>query len=322
MSGRFLVTGAAGVIGYEVTRALLARGDEVVAVDLGLKGGLEDLSRLAEERKGRLRVIQGDLAVGDAAAKLAELGRFDAIFHLAAIVGVRYVCDHPYETVAVNMRTTLNVLDHAIATKPRAVLFASSSENYAASVEAGRASVPTPEEVELGVADPKLPRWSYAASKIAGETALFGAAPLGEFAPVVLRFHNVYGPRMGPTHVIPEFLERVRAKTDPFPVYGPEQTRSFLYAEDAARAVLLVEEATKWGDSGVYNIGAARETRISELAEVVFGVTGFRPKIDAKPAPAGSVGRRAPKVDRIAALGFQPTTGLEDGIRACWRAAR
>jgi nucleoside-diphosphate-sugar epimerase len=322
MSARHLVTGAAGVIGFEVTRSLLARGDEVVAVDLGLKGGLEDLSRLAEEHRGKLRVIQGDLADGGAVARLADLGRFESIFHLAAIVGVRYVCEHPYETVAVNMRTTLNVLDHAIATKPKAVLFASSSENYAASVEAGRAPVPTPESVELGVADPALPRWSYAASKIAGETAVFGAAPLGGFAPVVLRFHNVYGPRMGPTHVIPEFLERARAGTDPFPVYGPEQTRSFLYAEDAARAVLLVEEAAKWGDSGLYNIGGAKETRIEDLAKVVFDVTGFRPKIEAKPAPVGSVGRRAPDVAKITALGFEPTTKLEDGIRVCWTTAR
>jgi len=320
MSARHLVTGAAGLIGFEIARALLARGDEVVALDVGRKGGLQDLAQLAARSDGRLRVVETDLAAEDARAALERLGTFESLFHLAAIVGVRYVCDHPYETVAVNLRTTLNVLDHAIATRPKAVLFASSSENYAASVEARRAPIPTPEEVELGVADPARPRWSYAASKIAGETAVFGAAPLGGFAPVILRFHNVYGPRMGPTHVVPEFLARCKQRVDPFPVYGPEQTRSFLHVEDAARAVLLVETAAKRGASGVYNIGAAAEITIAELARIVFDVADFHPNVDARPAPRDSVGRRAPDVRKLAALGFRPTIELQDGVRACWNA--
>lgn len=320
MSARHLVTGAAGLIGFEVARALLARGDEVVAIDIGRKGGMQDLARLAGESRGKLRVSERDLAADGAVAELGHLGAFESIFHLAAIVGVRYVCDHPYETVAVNLRTTLNVLDHAIAMRPKVVLFASSSENYAASVEARRVPIPTPEDVEIGVADPARPRWSYAASKIAGETAVFGAAPLGGFAPVILRFHNVYGPRMGPTHVIPEFLARCKQRTDPFPIYGPEQTRSFLHVEDAARAVLLVETAAKNGASGIYNIGAVDEVRIEDLAGMVFRVAGFHPKLDAQPAPEDSVARRAPDVRKLAALGFRPATKLEDGVRACWNA--
>lgn len=320
MSARHLVTGAAGLIGFEIARALLARGDEVVAIDIGRKGGMQDLARLAKAHHGKLHVIESDLAAESAVAELDRLGACESIFHLAAIVGVRYVCDHPYETVAVNMRTTLNVLDHAIATRPKAVLFASSSENYAASVEAQRVPIPTPEDVELGVADPARPRWSYAASKIAGETAVFGAAPLGGFAPVILRFHNVYGPRMGPTHVIPEFLARCKQRMDPFPIYGPEQTRSFLHVEDAARAVLLVEAAAKHGASGIYNIGAATEVEIEDLARIVFHVAGFHPKLDAQPAPRDSVARRAPDVRKLAALGFRPAIELEDGVRACWNA--
>lgn len=322
MSARHLVTGAAGLIGFEIARALLARGDEVVALDVGLKGGLQDLAQLAARSDGRLRVLETDLAAEGARAALERLGAFESMFHLAAIVGVRYVCDHPYETVAVNLRTTLNVLDHAIATRPKAVLFASSSENYAASVEARRAPIPTPEEVELGVADPARPRWSYAASKIAGETAVFGAAPLGGFAPVILRFHNVYGPRMGPTHVVPEFLARCKQRVDPFPVYGPEQTRSFLHVEDAARGVRLSVEAGLAGAPGVYHIGCGEETRIADLAELVLRASGHSARIEARPAPPGSVARRVPNVAKLARLGFTPTIGLERGVRECVEARR
>jgi nucleoside-diphosphate-sugar epimerase len=316
---RHLVTGAAGLIGHELTRQLLAAGDEVVAVDIGLKGGMDDLRALAERHPKTLRILTGDLA-RDPRALAEERGRFDGIFHLAAIVGVRYVSDNPYETLDVNLRSTLAVLDHAIAAGCGAVVFGSSSENYACGADAGTVPIPTPEDVTLSIGDIALPRWSYAASKIAGEAAVFAAARKGSFAPAVVRFHNVYGPRMGPTHVIPEFLQRCREKVDPFPIYGEEQTRSFLYVYDAAEALRIVfADATRNG-GGITHIGSGEETRIGDLARLVFEVTGHHPRIDERPAPPGSVARRVPDVRKIAKLGFRPRTELEAGLRACWRA--
>jgi UDP-glucose 4-epimerase/UDP-glucuronate decarboxylase len=221
--------------------------------------------------------------------------------------------------MAVNMRTTLNVLDHALASGCKTVFFASSSENYAASVDLGHAQIPTPEDVLLSIDDIELPRWSYAASKIAGESAVFGAARIGTFTPIVVRFHNVYGPRMGPTHVIPEMLERVKKRVDPFPIFGSDQTRSFLHVDDAGRALVAVLGAALEGKGGVYNIGSAIETKIGDLARTIFDVTGFRPRVDEKPAPPGSVRRRVPDVAKLAALGFAPRWKLRDGIEQCWR---
>jgi nucleoside-diphosphate-sugar epimerase len=316
---RHLVTGAAGVIGFDLTRVLLNRGDDVVAVDVGKKGGLEDLHGLAAETRpggGQLSVAEVDLTHDSSPLE----GRFDAIFHLAAIVGVQYVTDHPFETMAVNMRTVLGVLEGAIAQGAGAVLFASSSENYASGVDAGTVPVPTPEDVTLSVADIELPRWSYAASKIAGESAVFGAAPLGGFTPAVVRFHNVYGPRMGPTHVIPEMLERCRQRVDPFPIYGSDQTRSFLHVSDASRALLAVMDAALAGNGGIYNVGCGTETVIGELARLIFEVTGHHPALDEQSAPPGSVRRRVPDISKLAALGFRPEVSLEDGLRGCWDA--
>jgi UDP-glucose 4-epimerase/UDP-glucuronate decarboxylase len=331
---RHLVTGAAGVIGFELVRQLLAAGDEVVAVDLFKKGGRADLEKLASEHSGALEILEYDLARSDSLSRTGDRAqiddrarrgslpreRFDTIFHFAAIVGVRYVMDHPYETVSVNMRSTLSVLDHAVAHGCSSFFFASSSENYASGADAGQVEVPTPENVTLSIADIELPRWSYAASKICGESAVFGAAPLGNFTPVVVRFHNVYGPRMGPTHVIPEMLARCKAKTDPFPIFGAEQTRSFLYIEDAGRALMYVLAAARAKKGGLYNIGAPLETKIGDLAKIVFEVTGHKPKLDLKPAPKGSVQRRVPNIAKIAKLGFAPRVSLLDGVRTCWRA--
>ncbi len=174
---------------------------------------------------------------------------------------------------------------------------------------------------EHAIADPELPRWSYAASKIAGEAAVFAAAHEGGFAPVIVRFHNVYGPRMGPTHVVPDFLERCRRRDDPFPIFGSNQTRSFLYVEDAGRALRCVLDAARGGAQGVYNIGTAVETRIGDLARTVFDVTGHHPTIEERPPPPGSVSRRLPDVGKLEALGFRPRFSLEDGVRSCWRGA-
>lgn len=312
---RILVTGAAGVIGFELARQIAERGDELVAIDCGKKGGLEDLDALRAKHPRRVTVLHNDLAKG----ALELDGRFDAVFHLAAIVGVQYVTDHPYETMVVNMRSTLKVLDFALQSKSGPFFFASSSENYASGVDAGFVKVPTPEDVILSIDRIALPRWSYAASKLAGESAVFGAASEHGLHPVVVRFHNVYGPRMGPTHVIPEMLKRVRERTDPFPVFGPEQTRSFLYVEDAGRALLTVLDAALGGAKGLFNIGSPHEKRIDELARTIFDVTDFHPRIDARPAPPGSVARRAPDISKLAKLGFAPRVELADGIRACWR---
>ena len=313
---RHLVTGAAGVIGFDLARGLVEAGHEIVAVDKGLKGGLEDLDRLAAEHPGQVTVLHTDLARSTDGIE----GRFDGIFHFAAIVGVRYVTDHPYETLVVNMRSTLNVLDYAIEHGCGAFLFASSSENYASGVDAGHVPVPTPEDVTLSIADIALPRWSYAASKMAGESAVFGAAAEGGFTPVVVRFHNVYGPRMGPTHVIPEMMKRCKEEVTPFPIFGSDQTRSFLFVEDTARALQLVLAAGLAGAGGLYNIGASRETVIGDLARAIFEVSGHSAPLDEQPAPPGSVRRRVPDVSRLAALGFEARTSLEDGLRICWDA--
>jgi len=173
--GRHLVTGAAGVIGFELARQLLEDGARVTALDDFRKGGEQELRALAERSGGRLEIVELDLAAESAAARVPE-GPFDVAFHLAAIVGVRAVNERPYEAIAVNVRSTLALLDWAITGAASALVFASSSECYASGVDSGTVEIPTSEDVALSIGDITLARWSYAASKIAGESAVFSAA--------------------------------------------------------------------------------------------------------------------------------------------------
>jgi len=298
------------MIGHEVARQLLDAGHEVIGVDQFRKGGRDDLD-------SRLTLIEADLAEPGWEAQVP--GPFDAVIHLAAIVGVAYVEAHPWETARVNLLSTIRVLDHALAVGCRAFAFASSSENYACGVTRGWVDLPTSEEVPLVIDDIALPRWSYAASKIAGESLVHGAARKGGFTPLILRFHNVFGPRIGPTHVIPALLERCANREDPFKVYGCDQTRSFLYIEDAGCAVRTVVER---GDGGTWNIGSSNEVLISDLVDRAFAVTDFHPEVAPLSAPAGSVARRLPDVQKLAGLGFSPQVGLDEGLRRCWERLR
>jgi UDP-glucose 4-epimerase/UDP-glucuronate decarboxylase len=294
-----------------------------------------ELRALAERSGGRLEIVELDLAAESAAARIPR-GPFDVAFHLAAIVGVRAGNQRPYEAIAVNVRSTLALLDWAMTGAARAFLFASSSECYASGVDAGSVAIPTPEDVALSIGDITLPRWSYAASKIAGESAVFSAArERPSLVPLVVRFHNVYGPRMQPTHVVPEFLERCLHRVDPFPIYGAEQTRSFLHVQDAARAVRLVA-ATARADAGggVFHIGSGEETKILDLAELVFSVSGLLPTlvhhasspVSAATSPGGAEARgpRFPPAHRSArgpagVLGSAAAATLSDGGRSLIR---
>lgn len=310
-----IVTGAAGLVGFDLTRSLLARGDRVIGTDNFLKGGEQDIQALQEEYPDTFDFVKGDLADP---GLLKELdGEYDTIFHMAAIVGVAYVNDHPYETMRVNMLSTLNVTDFAIRNSCKGVVFASSSENYASAVTNGWIGLPTGEDVPLCITDIELPRWSYASSKTAGESAIFGAARIGDFTPYVVRFHNVYGPRMNPTHVIPEFIQRCVKRMDPFPVYGYDATRSYLHVRDAVEALALIAFSEKSTEGGIFNVGSPEELSIEQLLEVVFECADFRPNIDKHPAPPGSVKRRIPDISKLESLGFQPKIGLREGIQEC-----
>lgn len=319
MSQRNLVTGAAGLIGFELTRQLLEEGQDVVAVDRFLKHDRSDLDALASRHPGRLAIIETDLTCPEPLAGLG--GRLDAVYHLAAIVGVSQVIERPYRTIGANLRSTLNVIDLAVRARAPVVFFASSSETYAGGVERGWIPIPTPEDVPLVVGDVRAPRWSYAASKIAGESAFFGASAEHGFDAIVLRFHNVYGPRMALTHVIPEMVDRCLRRVDPFPIYGPEDTRSFLYVEDAARAVRCIRDRAGTG-GGIYNVGSSDEIVIGDLAELIFDVCGFHPRVVRKPAAAGSVARRVPDVSALSRVGFEPSVAIADGVRRTAEAQR
>ena len=196
------------------------------------------------------------------------------------------------------------------------MFFASTSEVYAGGVEAGVVAVPTPEDIPVMISDITAPRFAYAVSKLLGEAAFLHTARAKGFDAVVGRFHNVYGPRMGADHVIPEMSLRAMAGEDPFTVPGADQFRAFCHVDDAVEAMRRLM-ATPAAAGRVVHIGNdSEETNIGDLAKLVLRVAGASPALAPRPAPPGSVGRRCPDLSLLRELtGYEPAVPLEDGVR-------
>jgi UDP-glucose 4-epimerase/UDP-glucuronate decarboxylase len=308
---RILVLGGAGFIGVHLASRLAAEGHALTLVD-DLSRGRRDAALDALVARPNVQLLQADLTTAGALDGLPR--QWNQIYMLAAVVGVRNVETDPARVVRVNALSVLHLLDW-LPGRGEVLFFASTSETYAAGVAAGHVPVPTPEAVPLGVPDVAAPRFAYAASKILGEAAVVHTARARGLRAVVGRFHNIYGPRMGTDHVIPELSLRALCREDPFRVFGPEQRRAFCHVADAVEAMtrLMATEAA-WGQ--VVNIGNdAEETQIAELVALVLRTARFAPTVEARPAPAGSVARRCPDIGRLRALtGFAPKVGLEAGV--------
>ncbi|MBI4241342.1 MAG: NAD-dependent epimerase/dehydratase family protein [Candidatus Rokubacteria bacterium] len=309
---RILILGGAGFIGYHLgQRVSQEPGHSVTLVDDLSRGRMDpDLAALLSRRA--IHLVRADLTDPGAFADLPR--QWDQVYMLAAVVGVRNAVGDPARVIRVNTLVTLNLLEW-LPPATGVVFFASTSETYAGGMSLGQLPVPTPETVPLSVAEIRNPRFAYAASKILGEAATihYGAAKGLRF--VIGRLHNVYGPRMGTDHVIPELCLRALDREDPFRVYGPEQRRAFCHVTDAVEAILrLTGTEGAWGE--IVNIGNdAEETPVGDLLGLILRAADFSPRILSLPAPEGSVARRCPDLSKLRRLtGFTPKISLDAGV--------
>jgi len=304
---KVLILGGAGFIGLHLARRLVAEGNDVTIVDDFSRGKDDpELTALG------VPVQHADLT--DPAAFAAIGHGWDHVYMLAAVVGVRNVEKDPARVVRVNTLALMNLLDWL---EPGSKLFfASTSEAYAGGVMAGLVPVPTAETVPLLIEDVASPRFAYGITKLWGEAAVIHTARAKGISYVIGRFHNVYGPRMGADHVIPELLLRAMRREDPFRVYGTDQARAFCYVDDATDAVSQLMRCDAAAGQIVHIGNDREETNIGDLAKLVLQVVDLAPELDVVPAPVGSVARRCPDLTKLRALtGFEPNVPLDEGVR-------
>ena len=313
MAFKILITGAAGFVGAHLASVLSEdAANQLTLVDNFERGRQDDdLTRLLERLN--VRLITADLSTPDGFADLGE--GYDHVYHLAAIIGVQNVMSRPYDVVRINALTTLHLLDWMRAGGGKKLLFSSTSEAYAWTQQFYPLPIPTPEDVPLALTDLTQPRSSYAGSKIFGELAVIHGCAGADLPFVIVRFHNVYGPRMGFEHVIPELFGRALDGQNPLVVYSAHHRRAFCYISDAIAALSAAMTGDR-ANGATLNIGNSdAEVSIGELAQSVLKKVGGDTKIEPQHAAHDPIGRRCPDISRARELlDWQPQIALDEGL--------
>ena len=307
---RFLITGGAGFLGSHLSDALLARGDEVTVLDVA-----SDLKVRHQLGNRRFSYIEG--SVLDRSVVDSLVSWCDVVYHMAAVVGVDHYVSDPYQVLDVNINGTQNVL-RAAWKEQKKVVFSSTSEVYGKSRE-----VPFEEDGDRLLGSTKIDRWSYSTSKAVGEHFCFAYAKRG-LSVVVIRFFNVYGPRLDRAdagRVVSIFLGQL-LRGAPLTIIGDGwQTRCFTYIEDAIRAT--VAAALKKEAAGqIINIGTDEEVSIRDLAQRMIEISGrrtpivFIPQSEAYGKGYEDIRRRVPDIRKMnEILAVKTRVPLDEGLK-------
>jgi UDP-glucose 4-epimerase len=304
---RTLVTGGAGFIGSNLTRALLEAGHTVRVVDNFSTGHRANLTDIADE----IELIDGDLRERDVCRRSVD--GIDVVFHVAALPSVPRSMSDPIGCHDHNVNATLTLLEASRSARVRRFVYSASSAAYG-----DTEILPKTESLE------PLPRSPYAAAKLAGELYTLAYARAGFLEAVALRYFNVFGPRQDPNGpyaaVIPALFRSAVAGT-PMTIYGDgQQTRDFTFVENVVRANILA--ATQPGSrvSGwVVNVGAGVRTSLLELVANVSAVTGRNVLLKHEPPREGDVRDSLASLVRAkAVLGYEPVVSLREGLQHLW----
>jgi UDP-glucose 4-epimerase len=306
---RILITGGAGFLGSHLSDAFIARGDEVFVLDTGSIAKVRHL--LDEPRFHYIHDTIFNLELLDGLA-----AKVDLIYHLAAVVGVEYYVGDPYETLNVNVNGTQNVLKAAYKYN-RKVVFSSTSEVYGRNPK-----VPWREDDDRVLGATTIDRWCYSTSKAVGEHFCFAYHKLG-LPVVVLRYFNVYGPRLDRVDVgrlFTIFMGQLLRGADLTVIGDGSQTRCFTFVSDAVAAT--VAAGLEPAASGhALNVGVDVETSVLEFAKLMLDLyPGGRSKIrfvtqaEIYGQSYEDIPRRVPdntKMRRV--LGVEPKVSLREG---------
>ena len=289
-----VVTGGAGFIGSNLSRALVEAGWETHIIDIDPSFRKDTLPKEAA-----LHVL--DVRSTDAIQKVMEGA--DVVFHTAAVPRVPYSLEHPVETADQNVTGTVSALTAAARAKVRRFVYSASGSAY------GEQTVlPL---VEAMAANPVNP---YGLQKYVGELFAKLWSETYGIETVSLRYFNVYGPGMDPNGAYALAIGKfamARKNNEPITIFGDGTvTRDFTHVSDVVRANLLAAENPKVGKGEVINIGAGRNVSIKALADMFGGEIAYAaPRIEAHDSLADN--RKAKEL-----LGWDPTVTLEDGIMA------
>lgn len=307
---RVLVTGGAGFIGSHLADALIARGDQVVALDNFSTGSTANIKHITKN----FEIIDGDIRNAEIINETIK--DVDLVFHMAAALGVKTILESTLESISTNIAGSEVVLN-AAANHQKRILIASTSEIYGKNPKQ-----PLNETDDRVVGSPQKIRWSYSDAKAIEEAMAFALNQEKGLKVTTARLFNTVGPRQS-THygmVVPRFVSSA-LKNEPISIYGDgTQSRVFCHVSDAIEALLALVSTGKTINE-VYNVGGTGEITIKELADTVLKETKSQSLIEFIPyekayAPGfEDMQRRVPDISKIKQhLGWAPKKNLSQII--------
>ena len=311
---RALITGGAGFIGSHLADRLLDRGDKVVLLDDLSTGRLSNIEHL--NGRSDAEFVLGSILNTDLVDSVVS--RVDAIFHLAAAVGVNLIVEKPLESLITNIRGTETVVEKAHKYSKR-ILVMSTSEIYGKNT-----SDSLSEDDDRILGSPLKSRWSYSEAKAIDEILAYTYWREKGLETVIIRLFNTVGPRQTGSYgmVVPRFVgQALRNQT--VTIFGDgTQTRCFCHVSDVVGGLVsLSEHPDAFGK--VFNLGGSEEISIGDLAKRIVELVGsgseleFIPYDDAYEEGFEDMARRVPDTTRANRLvGFEPSVGLDDIIHS------
>ncbi len=321
---KVLVTGAAGFIGYHLSKRLLDEGREVVGLDIindyydpALKYARLELLKPYPNFK----FVKIDLADRQAMEQLFATEGFDAVLNMAAQAGVRHSLKDPYSYVQSNLVGFLHILEGCRHNNVKHLVFASSSSVYGANTK-------MPFSVHDNVDHPVS---LYAASKKSNELMAHCYCHLYGMACTGLRFFTVYGPWGRPDMALFLFTKAI-LEDRPIDVFNfGKMKRDFTYIDDIVEGVVRVMERIPepnpdWSgdapDPGssyvrykIYNIGNNKPVELMRFIEIIEQTLGKTAQKNLLPLQPGDVPATYADIDDLVRdVGFKPDTPLEEGI--------
>lgn len=259
-----LITGGSGFIGFHLAEKLSKRF-KVDILDNFSRGVLDkNLRKIIKDRK--VKLIRFDMK-----KKINFRNKnYSYIFHFAATIGVTNVINNPWEVLNNNFLATKNIIEFAQKQKKlKKFFFASTSEIYAGSLSAGLLKFPTKEKQLIALSKFDNSRSTYMLSKIYGEAMChFSNLPY-----IIIRPHNIFGERMGMSHVIPELIRKIIFSKKFVKVSNQTHKRTFCYIKDAIDMIVILMKK-KTIINKTYNLADSRkEIKIFDLANLLINIS-------------------------------------------------